>query len=835
MTLKPQDLEGQFPREDGDPMTSERPRNRILGMAEWAEGLPVSLGRWLLLLAAIIVLRHFLEQTSTQTKTLYFLSYFIHYPLAYVAPMLALSVVLSVFSRVRIERVTRLMLFAWLLTLLPPLIDLVGHRGGETPQLSGYLIPRGSSLWAAFLNLLNPADRSFQGTTTGIRVEAGIGGIAGALSVYLKTRSAARTVASFFAVYVTMFFFFALPPITLAVARFFGAEVENVYLLFFAKASVHRAFVNATPFAVSDLSNSLVDMFVVVPVLAVWYGLYDAGRLRALVRDIDPFRTGALLAATMGGAALGARLLLGSTGLFSFSHAFDVVSLAGVFAASFFASLTAGTMRSLHENPEGTAAGALEEHRKHAAFYLAFACLFAVSVSYVALTYVLALLASWYLYYARPFRLARFPLLSGFVAGAALLFSFSLGYSAYAGASASLWMPGSVTALCLFVPTLALLARDVWSPSGERFGLSSLLPHGRHRAAAGAAVFLACLLPAALLAMPLFLVPGVVAGVVGFVLVARGRKERIPAGLSALAAALVLAGCVMGECDAQVLRSQLEAKGFGAVGRRSGSFTLAEGDAPRESGGAMRRGLELFEAGDYEGAGEAFRRALEDDPEDVAAYLSVGSTYLRLDRLSEAARSFRRAIDLEPGNPGAHLGLGQTYQLYGDYDSAFEELTKALELDPENADVVYSLAVFYKDVGDVGQEMNALERLTELDPVRGVAWSRLADLYVANEMFDRAIDTLTRALAEGAAVEQARTRLAQVHYLAGDLDSTERELRAAIEENPRLASPRAVLSRLLAEQGRTEEAKAELREAISLTNDANLRRRLETELESLGG
>lgn len=805
-------------------------------MAEWAEGLPVSLGRWLLLLAAIIVLRHFLEQTSGQTKTIYFLSYFIHYPLAYVAPMLALSVVLSAFTRERIERVTRLMLFAWLLTLLPPLIDIVVHGASEAPQLIGYLIPKDSTLGAAFLNLLNPAYRSFQGTTAGIRVEAGVGCILGAVYVYLKTRSPGRTILSFLAVYVTMFFFFALPPITLALARALGAQVENIYLFFFAKASVHRAFVNATPFAVSDLSNSLIDMFVVVPVLAVWYRLYDAERFRALVRGIDPFQTGVHVAATLGGLALGARLLMGSTGLLTVSHPFDVVSIAGILAASFFTALAAGTMRAIHAVPadRGDEGRELDELRTRAAFYFAFACLFSVSVSYVALTYVLAALASWYLYYARPFRLARLPLLSGFVAGGALLFAFSLGYSAYAGASASLWLPGSVTALCLFIPTFALLARDVWSPSGEGFSLGSLLKQGRDRTAAGTGVLVASLMPGAFLGEPLLLVPGGAVGVAGFVLLARGRRELVPAGLAGLAAVLVLAACLMGACETPVLRAQLDASGFAEVSRKSGRFQLSAVDGDASAGDAMREGLALFENADYEGAIEAFRGALEDDPSDVAAYLSIGSAYLRLERLSEAARSFRRAVDLDPLNPDGHVGLGQTYQLYGDYDSAFEELTKALELDTEDPDVVYSLAMFFQKIGDAQQEAAALERMLELDPGRTIAYSRLADIYMVNEKHERAIDVLTRALSEGVGLEQAHTRLAQVYYRIGDSESAERELRTEIAARPGLASPHAVLSGIMAEQGRMSEARAELREAISLTRDEQLRTRFEAQLEALG-
>ena len=66
------------------------PRERLAALIDTVESMPITLGRWLLILAAIIVVRHFLEQVSGQLKTIYFLSYFIHYPLAYLAPMLGL-------------------------------------------------------------------------------------------------------------------------------------------------------------------------------------------------------------------------------------------------------------------------------------------------------------------------------------------------------------------------------------------------------------------------------------------------------------------------------------------------------------------------------------------------------------------------------------------------------------------------------------------------------------------------------------------------------------------------------------------------------------------------
>ncbi|MBN2566355.1 MAG: tetratricopeptide repeat protein [Candidatus Eisenbacteria bacterium] len=811
-------------------------RTRILRAAETVEAMPITLGRWLLILGAIIVLRHFLEQLSGQQKTLYFLSYFLHYPLAYVAPLIALSMVLSAFSRERVERVTKLMLFAWLLTLLPPLIDLLLARTTESPELIGYLIPRSGTLTGAFLNLLNPGYQQFQGATAGIRIEAGLGCLLGAFYVHLKTRSIARSVCAFVAIYVTMFFFFTLPVIVLALSRLLGGDVHNVYQLFFARASIHRAFANATPFALSDMSNALVDLLVIAPLLIIWYRMYDSARFGVLRRLFDWPTVAFHVLSTLAGLVLGAVLLMGSRGIPAIVHPFDAISIVGILASSLFVAVTASALRELNE-PGG---GAADEDRDAlctlGVFSFSVATLLALSVSYVALTYVLSTLAVYYFYYARPLRLERFTPLAGLAIGGVALFSVTLGFAAYAGGSASLWLPGAIVAACLMIPLLAFLARDVWSSSAKhgRWNLVTMLGPGKARLAAAAGVLLAAVLPSVLLRDGALLIPGAVAGVAGAVTVVRLRSDRIPSALTILGAAALLAGFWMGAAEAPTLASSLAETDFSRAARRSGEFELFDREGATEEQRLLADGIDRFRRGDYEGAIDAFRQVTETDPENTQAFVSVGSAYMRMNRLSEAGRAFRRAISLEPDNAAAHVGLAQVQKLAGDPDAALEELEVALEADPENADAHYTKAIIYGELGDLEQEMEALLQAVSADPRNSLAQSRLADIYLANEMFPEAIAALKAALTGRTTVDHLHTRMADAYYSLGDLESAESELRKEIALRPRLASPHANLARLLGDAGRLDEARHEYETAISLTEDERLRGFLEGELSALG-
>lgn len=97
-------------------------------------------------------------------------AFILHFPVAYVFPMLGLVALMHLFSGFALRNLMKLMVFAWTLTLLPPIIDLVLGIEGDI----GYFpLQRHNAGWF-LLNFFNPAV-TLPGTTMGIRVEAMLG------------------------------------------------------------------------------------------------------------------------------------------------------------------------------------------------------------------------------------------------------------------------------------------------------------------------------------------------------------------------------------------------------------------------------------------------------------------------------------------------------------------------------------------------------------------------------------------------------------------------------------------------------------------------------------
>ena len=634
-------------------------RRRIGGLIDGIESYQMPLGNWLLLLGAIIALRHFLEQLSGNIRTFHFVSYFIHYPLAYIAPILGLSVVISILSREKIGRVTKLMLVAWCLTLLPPIVDLV--RPGITEI--GYLFTESDGLGVAFVNLLNPAYNGFRGATLGIRVEAGLGCFLAAFYVYLKTRSVTRSLITLPVIYSTMFFFFTLPTVVFRASQALGFPETDVLGMLFAEPGVHRGFAGVTRVVLSQLTLSIADLFVIVGLALIWYRLYDRSRFAAISRLADPVRSGLHVFATFSGAVLGARIIADAPEPLGITNATDALAVAGVLAASLFAALAGGALAKLHDAAPKPAADRLTVSAFGGVCF-ALGCLFALSVSYVALTYVIALAATYYLCFAPPLRLGRFGPARALLFGAATLFSVELGFSMHAGANAALWMPRTLVVLCILVPGLALTAvrlRVIESTRGASTNPSAV----RSRVwIALVAALAACMLPGITLELPVLTIAGAFMGLLAAVAVVRATSAvpRVLTAFGSVGFAVLIVAQTTGAPGSPRILSDLSATSFPRA-TATPATAVARNDEART---AFERAHACRAAGDLEGEREALERTVAHDPENGVAQVLLGDLYLGAGDYGKAVEAYEAALEGRDDVGRARTQLAQAQYLAGD-------------------------------------------------------------------------------------------------------------------------------------------------------------------------
>ncbi len=203
--------------------------SRFRAFVERMEELPIGPGALLATLAGIIAVRNVLEIVVAKNPVFFGLAAFVHYPMAYVAPFFALSLVLALWAGVASARVARLMLMAWLLTLVPPIADLVLHRTHDTPTI-GYLHADPSELGWTWAHFFDPA-ASFVGTTPGIRIEILAAVLLAGVYILLRSRSWWRALCGAVTVYFVSLFFLSLMVLVHGLFRFWNPSLTRTDLL----------------------------------------------------------------------------------------------------------------------------------------------------------------------------------------------------------------------------------------------------------------------------------------------------------------------------------------------------------------------------------------------------------------------------------------------------------------------------------------------------------------------------------------------------------------------------------------------------------------------------
>jgi len=124
--------------------------------------------------------------------------------------------------------------------------------------------------------------------------------------------------------------------------------------------------------------------------------------------------------------------------------------------------------------------------------------------------------------------------------------------------------------------------------------------------------------------------------------------------------------------------------------------------------GVASQAEELFLAGsilDTEGpqaqmeAAEAYRRALELDPNLVPALVNLANIHYSRDEGVEAQALYERATSLDPDMFEAHYNLGNIHHDLGRYPDARASYREAIRLNPGYADAHFYLAVTLEKAG----------------------------------------------------------------------------------------------------------------------------------------
>ena len=138
--------------------------------------------------------------------------------------------------------------------------------------------------------------------------------------------------------------------------------------------------------------------------------------------------------------------------------------------------------------------------------------------------------------------------------------------------------------------------------------------------------------------------------------------------------------------------------------------------AKLDAADVYNEGLDLVSSGDYAGAIERFRNALELDPGLGEASFNLAVTYQKLGLHERAATVLEDLVTRQPANPEYLFALGHARFHSGDLEGAEKAFLSALEIDPNHLKALFSLAVVYEKKGDLEMAANRLAEYIVREP-----------------------------------------------------------------------------------------------------------------------
>ena len=132
------------------------------------------------------------------------------------------------------------------------------------------------------------------------------------------------------------------------------------------------------------------------------------------------------------------------------------------------------------------------------------------------------------------------------------------------------------------------------------------------------------------------------------------------------------------------------------------------------------RGMQAYQAGNYNDAADLLEQSISLDPEDPTAQYQLGmadmATTGRPYALDDAELAFRTAASLQPDWAAAYQMLSETFLRRNMYQQAIEPAQKATQLDPNMGAAWMSLGRAYDGAGKAQDAQQAYAQAAKLAP-----------------------------------------------------------------------------------------------------------------------
>ncbi|RUM97257.1 tetratricopeptide repeat protein [Pseudaminobacter arsenicus] len=174
-------------------------------------------------------------------------------------------------------------------------------------------------------------------------------------------------------------------------------------------------------------------------------------------------------------------------------------------------------------------------------------------------------------------------------------------------------------------------------------------------------------------------------------------------------------------------------------------------DSPLKRAAELQLGLNLADLDRHEEAIAHLKALLDQDPEDMRAYLALGGVYSSTENFRAAADVYDKAVaklaEPETSNWNIFYQRGIAYERLKEWPKAEPNFRKALELQPDQPQVLNYLGYSWVDMDlNLEEGLDMIRKAVELRPSDGYIVDSLGWAYYKLGRFDEAVTELERAV-----------------------------------------------------------------------------------------
>jgi tetratricopeptide (TPR) repeat protein len=236
----------------------------------------------------------------------------------------------------------------------------------------------------------------------------------------------------------------------------------------------------------------------------------------------------------------------------------------------------------------------------------------------------------------------------------------------------------------------------------------------------------------------------------------------------------------------------------------------------------------------YAKAVEVFKKALEQDKDNLDLKRSLAENLLKNDQTDEALKEFLEIAEADPQDANTYLRLGQIYRVKRMFPKSLEAFKKAQVLAPDSMEITYNVALLQETMDAPDEAIRLLRKLVDdtSKPAgspqeytarekqnRAIFLERLGFLYRTKEKYAES-EAAFRQMMEMDPENAARGEIHVMDTLrqARQYDKARKEADEAVKKHPNDKTLKMARATLLADMGQVDQGVAEIKALLAAKN-----------------